>query len=47
MSDAKSRRFELTNDDIAFLLMVLRNSPRPLTTAELVERLRAQSGRSS
>jgi len=47
MSDANAQAFQLTDDDIAFLLMLLRNSSRPLTTAELVQRLREQGARSS
>ena len=43
MSDATNETVQLSDDDIAFLLMILRNSNRPLTTAQLVEVLREQS----
>ncbi len=35
----------LSDDDVAFLLMILRNSSRPLTTSKLVDAFREQSGR--
>lgn len=47
MADPNASTLQLTDDDIAFLLMVLRNSPRPITTAELIEQLREQGDRSS
>jgi GAF domain-containing protein len=43
MADESSTPVRLSDDDIAFLLMVLRNSSRPLSTAQLVEALREQS----
>ena len=43
MSDATKETVRLSDDDIAFLLMILRNSNRPLTTAQLVDALREQS----
>lgn len=43
MSDPTSETVRLSDDDIAFLLMILRNSNRPLTTAQLVDALREQS----
>lgn len=46
MTDGSSTPVRLSDDDIAFLLMVLRNSNRPLSTAQLVEALREQSLRS-
>ncbi len=47
MSDATSttEAVKLSDDDVAFLLMILRNSSRPLTTSQLVEALREQSTR--
>ena len=47
MSDATSTAepVRLSDDDIAFLLMILRNSGRPLTTGQLVDALREQSTR--
>ena len=47
MSDATStsEAVKLSDDDVAFLLMILRNSSRPLTTRQLVEALREQSTR--
>ena len=36
---------QLSDDDVAFLLMILRNSSRPLTTSQLVDALREQSTR--
>lgn len=35
---------QLNDDDIAFLLTVLRNATSPLTTEQLVDALRKQSG---
>lgn len=47
MSDAtsSSETVRLSDDDIAFLLMILRNSSRPLTSRQLVDALREQSTR--
>ena len=36
---------ELSEEDVALLLTVLRNSPAPMTTQQLIDALRAQSGR--
>ena len=46
MTDANGTDVRLSDDDIAFLLMILRNSPRPLTTEQLVQALREQAERS-
>lgn len=49
MSDATgtsgTEAVRLSDDDVAFLLMILRNSGRPLTTGQLVQALREQSTR--
>ncbi len=47
MSDVTStaESVNLSDDDIAFLLMILRNSGRPLTTSQLVAAIREQSSR--
>lgn len=45
MAEASSAEVRLSDDDIAFLLMILRNSSRPLTTVQLVAALREQSTR--
>lgn len=36
---------QLTDNDIAFLLTVLRNAISPLTTQQLIDALRQRSGR--
>jgi hypothetical protein len=46
MTDSTTGEVRLSDDDIAFLLMILRNSARPMTMAQLVQALREQSGRS-
>lgn len=43
MADDNTAAVQLSDDDVAFLLMILRNSSRPLTTAQLVDALREQS----
>lgn len=40
-------KIELTDEDVAFLLTLLRNAPRPMTTQELIDALRNQAGRTS
>lgn len=47
MSDASSKTgpIQLSEDDIAFLLMILRNSGRPLTSSQLAAAFREQSAR--
>lgn len=35
----------LNDDDIAYLLTLLRNATSPLTTAQLIDALRQRSGR--
>ena len=45
MAEDSSAPIRLSDDDVAFLLMVLRNSSRPLTTDQLVGALREQSQR--
>lgn len=37
-----SETIELNDDDIALLLTLLRNSPQPLTTQQLIDALRGQ-----
>ena len=41
-----AEQIELSEEDIAFLLTVLRNSSQPVTTQHLIDALRAQAGRS-
>ena len=36
---------KLTEEDVTFLLTLLRNSPTPLTTTQLVEALMQRAGR--
>jgi hypothetical protein len=36
---------QLTNDDLAFLLTLLRNAITPMTTQQLIDALRQRSGR--
>lgn len=43
MSDT-SAPIQLTAEDVAYLLMVLRNASAPMSTAELVEALRQRAG---
>lgn len=43
MSDA-TIPVQLTTEDVAYLLMVLRNASAPLSTAELIEALRQRAG---
>lgn len=47
MSDTSSKTepVRLSEDDIAFLLMILRNSGRPLTSSQLAAVFREQSAR--
>ena len=35
----------LSDEDVAFLLTLLRNAPQPMTTQQLIDALRRQSGR--
>jgi hypothetical protein len=42
MSDAPTP-VQLTTEDVAYLLMVVRNASTPMTTAELIEALRQRS----
>lgn len=44
-SETTSGPVRLSDDDVAFLLMILRNSSRPLTISQLVDAFREQSGR--
>lgn len=44
MSDA-TQPVHLTAEDVAYLMMVLRNAPGPMTTAELIETLRQRAGK--
>ncbi|CAA9526168.1 MAG: hypothetical protein AVDCRST_MAG73-584 [uncultured Thermomicrobiales bacterium] len=36
---------KLNDDDVAYLLTLLRNSPQPLTTQQLIDAFRVKSGR--
>ena len=36
---------QLSDDDVVFLLSLLRNATSPLTTAQLVEALKSRGGR--
>lgn len=40
-----SVQIELSEEDVAFLLTVLRNSTQPVTTQQLIDALRAQAAR--
>lgn len=44
MSDAP-QPIQLTTEDVAYLLMVLRNASSPMTTTELIEALRQRSSK--
>lgn len=44
MSDA-TQPIQLTTEDVAYLMMVLRNAPGPLTTAGLIEALRQRAAK--
>jgi hypothetical protein len=44
MSDA-TEPIQLTTEDVAYLMMVLRNASSPMTTAELIEALRQRAGK--
>lgn len=44
MSNA-AEPIRLTPEDVAYLLMMLRNTSSPMTTAELIEALRQRSSR--
>ncbi len=40
-----STQIQLRDEDIAYLLTLLRNTSQPLTTQQLIDALRKQSGR--
>ena len=44
MSDA-TQPIQLTTEDVAYLMMVLRNAPGPMTTAGLIEALRQRAAK--
>ncbi len=43
MSATRSQPIELNDEDVAYLLTVLRNSTQPMTTQQLIDALRGQS----
>lgn len=42
----QSGTLQLTDEDVMYLLTLLRNASSPLTTAQLIEALKQRSGRS-
>jgi DNA-binding response OmpR family regulator len=42
MTSAQPKPIELNDEDLAYLLTVLRNSNQPLTTQQLIDALRGQ-----
>ena len=38
-------QIRLSDEDVAFLLTLLRNAPQPMTTQQLIDALRRQSSR--
>ncbi|MFN8593939.1 MAG: hypothetical protein U0031_20990 [Thermomicrobiales bacterium] len=45
-SSAAISRIQLNEDDVAYLLNLLRNAAQPVTTQQLIDALRRQSGQS-
>ena len=43
MTATPAQLIELNDEDLAYLLTVLRNSSQPMTTQQLIDALRAQS----
>ncbi len=42
-----SAQIQLRDEDIAYLMTLLRNTSQPVTTQQLIDALRRQSGRGS
>lgn len=40
-----ANQIQLRDEDIAYLLMLLRNSTQPMTTQQLIDALRREAGR--
>ena len=45
--ESMSAQIQLRDEDIAYLMTLLRNTSQPLTTQQLIDALRRQSGRGS